>query len=663
MYEHEFTRKHKEWEFRHICRQPETLPPHFFQHSPFGMSTVNPPDANEPIMNSNFNLEAFVQLGFPRDVIHTLKTGVPLLMHTFPAKKHMDNYPSILEHEEFARETLQKWLQMGVYKVVQERPHIINPLGVVVKDGKQRMVVDASASGLNDVLYSPKFKLPNHNQIMNKLHNGEFMGKADLKNGFLQLPVREIETTFLGFIHPFTQEYCLFIRLPFGLGPATFLFQTFAEVLRLGLLIIFKLKTDVYIDDWFFHHMMKQQLQKMLDFFHQFCEFLGITINLQKTEGPSQTLVFLGLLIDTINHMLSLPKAKRIKYKNQVDEMLLADVGSMSLLAKLAGKLVHVSAVHVTGWAHTQPLWNLLYEDKPFWTKRQLLKAYFETNSQLRQCLTWWSAQLQKPIARKLWLLDDSRLQLWDATTASIDPFYPLTIITDASSSGWGAVCGTTTLQGKWTPHQQSLSNNWRESRAIIHAIERWTFVRNTRVLVFTDNSTAVALVNARNPSAKGLTMLADEISQLETKRDIHVVAMHIPGTLNDLPDLLSRQKPTHAATKLEINLHPIHLMGISPQTLIGTTHSNAQPFMRNTPLPTPTNNFLLTVSTPDIPFINHHLHRWQDSNPNLKGWIIIPMLPSPHLPLPNTLPITPLPPLIPDTRMQWMLLQWNGRE
>lgn len=93
-------------------------------------------------------------------------------MHRVPQQTDLKNYTSVFENEDFARATLDKWYQMGVYEVVQHHPHIINPLGVAVHEGKQRMVVDASESGLNECLVAPRFKLPSHGSIINQMWYG-----------------------------------------------------------------------------------------------------------------------------------------------------------------------------------------------------------------------------------------------------------------------------------------------------------------------------------------------------------------------------------------------------------------------------------------------------------------------------------------------------------
>lgn len=596
------------WEFYHICTHAEILPDKFFQDSPFGMSPANPARSDETIARSNLNIDRFRQLGFPASFCNTLTTGVPLLMKEIPQANEIHNYSSIYEHESFARETVQKWQDLGFFIEVTQRPHIVNPLGVVVRHGKHRLVLDATATGLNDCLIKPKFHLPTHREIIATMSHGDFMAKADFKNGFLQLPIRTCEQTFIGFKHPFKDTYCVFVRLPFGLGPATFLFQTFSSCVKQCLMTVFGIDLVVYIDDWLLKDTSEEVTSSFLQKFTDICGLLGITINPEKSEGPLRTMQFLGLTIDTMSCTLSLPEEKRLKYAAALDRMLSADEHTMDELAQMAGMLVHVAAVHTRGWTHIQPLWEALYKHQTEWTKKELRRAKVQIDDELLSCLSWWLEQFQHTMKRRIWKLKDNRLQLWEAQTAATDTANAMTIITDASSSGWGAVINTLTLEGRWSKHQATLSNNWRETRAIVNAISRWIFVKDERVLILTDNSIAVAVVNARKLDATGLKQLAEELTQLENVRKIQVVALHIPGVLNDLPDALSRQKSTWIAKPMSIDLAPLQRI-VTPSVVLGVEATAAMP--RYTPLPPPIDGFVIAISTPDIPFLTQHLKRW----------------------------------------------------
>lgn len=645
----------------HICSDMTILPDDFFVQSPFGKSIAVPLTNDEPTIQSRLRIDRLRQLGFPPTYCGSLETGVPLLVHTWPPHINLPNYPSLFAHQEFAKQTLEKWHDEGFTQEVTEQPHLINPLGVAEKHGKLRLVVDATASGLNEHLFTPKFSLPNHSDIVRKLQRNEFLAKADFKNGFLQLPLRQKECTLLGFFNPFTAKYYVFTRLPFGVGSGTFLFQTFSSVLRHFFRVAFNIDLDVYIDDWLMHNPSAVTTKTIMKFFVQICDYLGITTHPGKLEGPAQQIVFTGLEIDTVRLRLSIPDQKRMKYLQSLEKMLYSTSATMSDLTCLAGKLVHVSAVHTAGASHTQPLWDVLYENKTSWTRRQLASTRFSIQPQLRIDLLWWQSRLEHPIYRRIWTRYTNSLFLWDKRTAETNPHGAVTITTDASSTGWGASMGTYTAKGTWSPHQASLSNNWRETKAITKALEEWNFVHDVPILLLTDNSTTVAIVNKRNPDAPPLRVLSDELTKLEDTHGLHLVALHLPGKLNQLSDALSRQHSIVATPLLPLDLNRID-PPLNPISVTIGLASSPSAIPRFTPMPLPQPDFLMACSTPDIPFVNTHLLRWMKQAKRSQGWIVIPATTSTYLPLPATQFVTTLPPLLPECPdIPWILLRWNS--
>lgn len=191
------------WEMGHICTRPEKLPRDFFSESAFGKSTAEKGQTrtgSKESIKSNLNVENFKRIGFPDSFCQILTNGLPLLLHTIPTKRSIKNHQSVEETENrnFVQEALEKWERADVFIYTKEVPHLTNPLKVVVKGTKRRLVLDARSSGLNEGIWAPKFALPRMDEIIGLLTNGAWMMKADLENGFLQLPINKREQTYLG---------------------------------------------------------------------------------------------------------------------------------------------------------------------------------------------------------------------------------------------------------------------------------------------------------------------------------------------------------------------------------------------------------------------------------------------------------------------------------
>ncbi|KAI2647997.1 ORF V: Enzymatic polyprotein [Labeo rohita] len=128
-------------------------------------------------------------------------------------------------------------------------------------------------------------------------------------------------------------------------------------------------------------------------------------------------------------------------------------------------------------------------------------------------------------------------------------------VYTDASSTGWGAVCNGQAASGSWTGPRLQWHINCLELLAVLLALRRFRpMLRHKHVLVHTDSTATVAYINhqgglrSRRMSQLTRHLLLWSQTWLKSLR-----AVHIPGELNRAADQLSRQS-THPG---EWRLHP----------------------------------------------------------------------------------------------------------
>lgn len=635
----ELSENKKPWVLKHICSKEHDLPQNFFQNSIFGMSSTGQVYSLEKKTPSALKIENFIKAGFPRGFCKTLEFGLPILLHTILPRRLVKNHASAKapENTDFIIQTLQKWENAGIIRYEKNAPYLVNPLSVVVSGQKKRLVLDARASGLNDHILAPKFVLPSIDTVVNELLEGDYLIKMDLASGFLQLPINEAELTYLGFQNPIDNRFGVVQRLPFGLRSAPFLFASFTYALKVAAKQILNLSTEVYIDDWLLKHQNRTTLLGNFTEFSELLDHLGVAIQHEKTEGPAQTITYLGLKIDTVNHKIILPEQKRLRYLDGIEEILKEESHNMALLAKTAGRLVHIATVHKAGAANIQPLWEVLYLDKKQWTKAELIKEQLTVSQELKDCLLWWKDVLTEvDIHRKIWQSEKGKLFLWSIDAATANPEMAKTICTDASDIGWGASTGIATLAGTWSGKQKVTSVNWRELKTLNLAIGSWDFIVNTPILVLTDSATVVAAVRKRASKAEALQMLIRELARLEKKRNIEVVAIHLPGELNDLPDRLSRCQSLELASVLSFNPSSLPEEIRKASQLCGLMWERSKfdvcPFPRWKGIELLEGNAVIAVSTPDIPFLKLHLKKLAQHAS--KVFILLPQIPSSELPL-----------------------------
>ena len=117
-----------------------------------------------------------------------------------------------------------------------------------------------------------------------------------------------------------------------------------------------------------------------------------------------------------------------------------------------------------------------------------------------------------------------------------------LTVTTDASDMGWGAVYQGCRAGGPWTL-QDTGHINWRELLAAFLGLQTFTSkLQGLTIRLELDNTTAVAYINRQGGTHSAqLCTLAIDIWQWAKRRNLFLYAVHLPGKLNVDADYLSR--------------------------------------------------------------------------------------------------------------------------
>ena len=201
---------------------------------------------------------------------------------------------------------------------------------------------------------------------------------------------------------------------------------------------------------------------------------------------------------------------------------------SMHQLAAMIGRMNQTSRIGI----HQAPLHY-----------RALQRAYI-------RCLHQWghhtrSQQAQVPLDSQA--LEE--LKWWTSQMISQHngvalhpPPIDMTIETDASTKGWGAVCKGTKTGGRWSISESTYHINYLELKALYLAIQAFIkeeaqTPRHLRLLI--DNMTAVAYINKKGGTrSPQLATLAMEIWTYCLSRQIWITAKHLPGLMNSEADL-----------------------------------------------------------------------------------------------------------------------------
>ena len=183
---------------------------------------------------ANINVPLLRALGMNKARCDALEFGFDLGFISNPPVQTSipKNYSSINNYGGIIQQKLLNDVKVGTLELfdvdqcMKERKQMIfHPLGAVPKGLDDcRIIVDSSATGLNDVLASPPLVFPSVRSVLNGTRPRGFGCSFDLSSYFHQLKVRDDQVNFLCITFPDGQT-ARYRSICFGLRPAPFLAQ------------------------------------------------------------------------------------------------------------------------------------------------------------------------------------------------------------------------------------------------------------------------------------------------------------------------------------------------------------------------------------------------------------------------------------------------------
>ena len=207
-----------------------------------------------------------------------------------------------------------------------------------------------SSKSINDAISKDQFSLC-YSSLDDAVASGPgaLMAKIDLKSAFRMIPVRRQDWELLGM--QWGDQLYIDKCLPFGLRSAPYLFSQFAEALSWILRENYQVVSHIhYLDDYLLVGAANSDLcHRYMATMLSLCQHLGIPVATNKLEGPSTSLTFLGVLIDSVKQELSLPTPKLEELKTPTQSWLTRRKCTKRQLLSLVGKLVFAARVVPAG--------------------------------------------------------------------------------------------------------------------------------------------------------------------------------------------------------------------------------------------------------------------------------------------------------------------------
>lgn len=453
-------------------------------------------------------------------------SGYRIPFHTPPIQHAEPRMAALSEREQHA--LLQELGSLAADAVIEpvgsEPVDFISPLFVVPKaDGKWRVIFNLKA--LNQFVATDHFRMETLRDLPDMLSQGMMLCKMDLRSAYHAIPVDVRDRRYLCFRYPGTGKLWRFTCLPFGLcdAPRAFtkvLTPVVAHLRQLGLRLM------SYLDDWLLVDPSRTRLTRLTRQAVQLLESLGFTVNQEKSVlQPTTRLTFLGMQVDSATMTFVWPPDKANKVQHECRRILNRGSILESELRCLLGKMEAAKFAVQVGPLHFRGLQHLLLDhwpvSVPFSTPRPVsLSPWAEAD------LTWWASS-----------------KVSDFWSPVRPPPLALTLATDASLHGWGAVTGQHRIGGRWHPTEAGCHINWLEMKAVKLGLEALAAAeRNVTIRLEIDNVPTVAFLNRKGGTRSvQLCHLAQRVWQWATARGITLVAVHVPGKDNAIADFHSR--------------------------------------------------------------------------------------------------------------------------
>jgi hypothetical protein len=242
-------------------------------------------------------------------------------------------------------------VEAGFAELVDARPSLVHPLGAVPKAGPKRfrLIMDCTASGLNDCIRKSDLALPTVRDAMRAGRRGWWAGKFDLADGFFHIRVAPEFADLFGFQLPLSKRWGRYRVLVFGSRCSPFFFSgLMVEVHRMLCALRQSFTSVVYVDDWLPLGPSFEAVQGDRTFFKTNMGAMGFRLAEHKEASPEQQTEHQGHICDFANARVHVKPSRCRNIVDAIDAILEAARASPLRLAayrevdSLVGKLVHV---------------------------------------------------------------------------------------------------------------------------------------------------------------------------------------------------------------------------------------------------------------------------------------------------------------------------------
>ena len=443
----------------------------------------------------------------------------------------------------WSKNVVEKFLGRHVYVIpCGAVPKNDDPFGRIIHNYSHP---SAKHNSVNSALINTSVRYMSFKARVKSLAGVDWYIKADLKNGYRQLPVHP--TDWYTQVYALSaNEYYIDLNMPFGKSNSSIVFCTWSAAWCVSFQHHFQnaysipISLSAYVDDFFGGPIRtgsdsKDEIKAkmLLDCLIEFGRITNTLMNVKKCKGPAKSMEILGILYDSKEKACFLAQPKAAKYSRRLKILLQNKSASSKDIEKLVGNLVYASWVIPFGRPFISHISHFISRKDE--TRRVDLDQFA-----LSACEIW------------LVLIKLNRGLLFDFIAGNL-PFQKNEWFVDASSHGFGGFCGYQYFRLTLAEFQRIVERQkltlfldmfiaYRELLAALFAFQVFAKIAPASfVRLNSDNTNTVGWLNKGRCSKRLGFLLLSGIELYKFRFRLKVKAHYIKSSHNTSADALSR--------------------------------------------------------------------------------------------------------------------------
>ena len=307
------------------------------------------------------------------------------VQHWLPSQKFDDHESNRINQE------INKLVEKRVIEMVEYNPqHILSSIFLTPKrDGSYRLILNLKT--FNRLVVNHHFKMDSLYTITKLLAPNWFMASIDLKDSYYSVPIKASDRKLVSF--KWKEQIYQFTCLPNGLSCAP---RKFTKILK-PVLAHLHTKGDIsvaHLDDLYLQGQTFEDCIRNVIDTTLLLETLGFIVHPMKSVlVPTQEIVVLGLVINSLTLTVMLTKEKAVNLKQSCTQVLGSPKITIRQVAKVIGQIVSSFPGAMLGSLYYRNLES--NKSQALKTSRGNFDAHMSLSMEASQELNWWVANVE----------------------------------------------------------------------------------------------------------------------------------------------------------------------------------------------------------------------------------------------------------------------------